>query len=384
MSKIKKIIFLSVGRSDYLRQLPIISFLKKTKNINLRILITGSHSSKLYGETIKEIKKNKISYENCCPKKYYISGQKISKNINNCVSKIDYSFKKNHPDILVLFGDRYEVLAGAIAAFGKKILIVHVHGGSVTQGSFDDQIRHAITKISHIHLTPIKEYADRIHQMGEEKWRIKIVGSPGLDYIKKYSIKLRNKVIKTFLSRDEKNFALICFHPETNNLESLKKQLEVIGGVINCIKFKIVITYPNSDPGSKEIINYFKKIKKNNPKKVILIKNAGLDYYYLMKKCQFILGNSSSGIVEAASFGKSVINLGVRQTGKLMPNNVLNCTFNKNLINKAINKITDKYYKKKLNFKNPYGNGHSGKIIGRYLSKLKIKQKLFQKKFISK
>jgi len=350
----------------------------------LKVIITGSHSSKIYGETIKDIQKNKIPYENCCPKKYYLSGEEISKNIKNCVSRIESSFIKKCPDILVLFGDRYEVLAGLIAAFGKKILLVHVHGGSVTQGSFDDQVRHAITKMSHIHLTPIKEYADRIHQMGEEKYRIKIVGSPGLDYIKKYSSNLRSKLIKNFLSKKEKKFVLVCFHSETNNLKGLKKQLKILGETINNIRHKIIITYPNSDPGSKDIINYFKKITKENQKKILLIQSADLDYYYLMKKCEYILGNSSSGIVEAASFGKSVINLGSRQNGKLIPSNVINCKFNNYLINKAITKIENENYKKKINRINPYGNGNSGKIIGNYLSKLKIKEKFFQKKFITK
>lgn len=382
MNKIKKITFITVGRSDYLRQLPIIDFLKKKQNINLRVLITGSHSSKLYGETVKYIKKSGVNFENCCPKKYFISSDGISKNLYNCISKINFSLKKNLPDILVLFGDRYEVLAGAMAAFGKNIVIVHVHGGSVTQGSFDDQIRHAITKIAHLHLTSIKEYRNRIHQLGEEKWRIKIVGSPGLDYIKDYSKKLRSKEIKNFLKNNERKFVLVCFHPETNNLKDLNFQLKILKKVINKINFKIVITYPNSDPGSKEIIDFFKKITKNNEKKILLIKNADLDYYYLMKNCKFILGNSSSGIVEAASFQKTVINLGLRQSGKLMPKNVLNSKFNKKSIYKTIEKVLKRNNQRSI--KNPYGNGRSGKIIGKYLINLKIHQKLFQKKFISK
>lgn len=107
--------------------------------------------------------------------------------------------KKDCPDILILFGDRYEVLAGALAAFGKKILIVHIHGGSVTLGSFDDQIRHSLTKLSHIHLTSIEEYGKRLRQLGEEKWRIKIVGAPGIDYIKKNCESIKIKAIKNFL-----------------------------------------------------------------------------------------------------------------------------------------------------------------------------------------
>ena len=158
----KKIYFITVGRSDFLRQLPIIEYLKKKNNIYLKILITGSHSHKLYGKTLNDIKKNSIYWKNCCPNKYLLKEKDISSNLNNCIKKIDKVLKKDCPDILILFGDRYEVLAGALAAFGKKILIVHIHGGSVTLGSFDDQIRHSLTKLSHIHITALKEYAKRM------------------------------------------------------------------------------------------------------------------------------------------------------------------------------------------------------------------------------
>ena len=124
MKKTKKIFFVTVGRSDYLRQLPIINYLKNKNNIYLKILITGSHSYKLYGETINHIKKNNVSWENCCPKKYSLKTKDISLNLNECLARIDKTIKKDCPDILVLFGDRYEVLAGALAAFGKKILII--------------------------------------------------------------------------------------------------------------------------------------------------------------------------------------------------------------------------------------------------------------------
>ena len=234
-------------------------------------------------------------------KKYSLKTKDISSNLKECLGRIDKTIKKDCPDILVLFGDRYEYLAGALAAFGKKILIVHIHGGSVTLGAFDDQVRHSLTKLSHIHLTSIKHYADRIHQMGEEKWRIKVVGAPGIDYLKKFSKDLKDKFLKKFILANNEKFVLICFHPETTNLENLRKQLNEIKVVLNKIKEKIIITYPNSDPGSKEIINFFKKIV-SKKKNMIFVKNLNFNYYFLLRNCDYILGNSSSGIVEAATF----------------------------------------------------------------------------------
>lgn len=376
----KKIFFLTTGRSDYHRQLPIINYLSRSSEIKLKILITGSHSTQLFGKTADEIKKSKVSWSNCCPKKYSTKEENISSNISSCQYLIDKSFKKDCPDILILFGDRYEVFAGALAAFGKKILIVHIHGGSVTLGSFDDQIRHSLTKLSHIHLTSIEEYGKRLRQLGEEKWRIKIVGAPGIDYIKKNCESIKIDAIKNFLLK--KKFILVCLHSETTNLKDLPKQLKEVEKVLKKIKYKIIITFPNADPGSDKIINFFKKLTFKNKDKMIFVKNLGTDYYYLLKRCEFILGNSSSGIVEAASFLRPALNLGIRQKGKLMPKNVINCKFKTKLILNAISKI--KKMKLSKNYKNPYGDGKSGIRIANILKKIKIKNYHFQKKFIDK
>ena len=146
---------------------------------------------------------------------------------------------------------------------------------------------------------------------------------------------------------------------------------------------KIIITYPNSDPGSEKIINFFNKLVFKNKKNMILVKNINEDYYFLLKNCKFVLGNSSSGIVEAATFFKPVINLGNRQKGKIIPKNVINCEFNKKKILYAIKKICNKQFSKKIKkYKNPYGDGNSGKRIAKLLLKLKINENYFQKRFI--
>ena len=219
LEKRKKLFFVTVGRSDFLRQLSIIKELL-IGGLDIKIIVTGSHSKKIFGNTINEIKKKKIRYYNCCPKKYLIGSKNLSKNIKNCIKKIDFILNKDCPNILVLFGDRYEVLAAAIAAFGKDILIVHVHGGSVTFGSFDDQIRHSITKLSHLHLTSHDNYVKRIRQLGEEKWRIKKVGAPGLDVIKKFSKKLNNNLLKKFVNDNKIYF--VMFASRNNKLKKIK------------------------------------------------------------------------------------------------------------------------------------------------------------------
>lgn len=381
MKKNKKIYILSVGRSDFLRQLSIIDNLKKEKKINYKLLISGSHSLNDFGKTINDIKKKKIIYSNCCPKKYYLKSNDISKNIVNCTNKINLIVNKEKPDIFIIFGDRYEMISGALACFGKKILIIHIHGGSITKGSFDDIIRHALTKLSHFHLTAIPQYAQRIKQMGEENFRVKVVGAPGLDYIYKLSRSLSDKKIKFFIKN---KFILLCYHPETNYLNNLNRQIECLTDVVKKLDINFVITYPNSDPGSSIIIKKFKKLQNQFSNKILFLENTGDNFYFLLKKCEIFIGNSSSGIVEAASFNKLVLNIGVRQEGKLMPKNVICCKFNTKII---INLIKKNLIKKNLiikKFKNPYGDGTAGKRIVKFLKKINLKdERNYNKNFIT-
>ena len=375
----KKIFFLTVGRSDFLRQKSILDGLKKKKNIETRLLVSGSHDLNEFGNTIKDIKSSKIKYYDCSIKNYSLKRSEITRNINNITQKIDILIKKKKPDIFVIFGDRYEMLGGALACFGKKILLVHIHGGSITKGSFDDTIRHSLTKLSHFHYTAIDEYAKRIKQMGEEKFRVKTVGAPGLDYIKKYSKQINNDKIKFFTKN---KYILICFHSETNNLRGLDMQLECLSKVIEKINFNFVITYPNTDPGCTKIIKKFRKLKNKFPDKILLIKNAGLNFYHLLKHSTILLGNSSSGVVESPSFNIPTINLGERQKGKLLPKNVVNSDFNFSKLIKLINLYLKKKKVKKI--KNPYGDGKSGLKIVKLLNNLNLSnERNYNKGFIS-
>tara|TARA_B110000003_G_scaffold273722_1_gene312067 strand:+ start:1395 stop:2540 length:1146 start_codon:yes stop_codon:yes gene_type:complete len=379
MKRNKKIFFLTVGRSDFFRQKSIFDNINKKKNIDTKLIISGSHKLGEFGKTIRDIKLSKIKYYDCSIKNYSFNKSEIVSNLNKITKKIDDLIKKKKPDIFVIFGDRYEMLGGALACFGKKILLVHIHGGSITKGSFDDVIRHSLTKLSHFHYTPINEYAKRIRQMGEENFRIKVVGAPGLDNIIEYSNKIDDDLIKSFI---KKKYILVCFHSETNNLKSLEKQLNCISQIIKKININFVITYPNTDPGCLKIIKCFKNLKKNYPKKILLIKNAGSNFYHLLKKSEILIGNSSSGIVESPTFNKSTINIGDRQKGKLIPKNVINSNFNFTKLSKLIS-----YYLKKKNskkIKNPYGDGKSGKKIVKLLNQIQLsKEKNYIKGFVT-
>ena len=370
----KKIFFLSVGRSDFSRYLPIIDELNKHKNTNTTLIVTGAHFDSKFGNTFDEIKKNKVNIKKIVSKKNYnntdISIQNIITDISILLSKY---LAANKPDMLVLSGDRYEMLAGSISSLGMGIPIIHIHGGAVTEGAIDELVRHAITKMSHFHYVIHDIYKKRLMQLGEEKWRIKNYGAPGLDYISKFS----DQDIKTYEEENRikmpEKFCLACYHPVTLELIDLKKQIKTFLNSLRRIKCSIIFTYPNADPGTIEIIKELEKFKKNREDKVFIIKNAGSNIYnYLMSKALFMVGNSSSGIVEAASFKLPVINIGTRQKGKIHPINVINVKTDINSIIRGIKKSQTLTFNKKIRqMTNPYGNGRAGRNIAKSLLELK-------------
>ena len=179
----KKIYFLSVSRSDFDRYFSIIESLNKiNKSIN-KVLVSGSHYSKDFGFTYREVKKSGFSYIKAIDKKYITNKDNYIKNILSIINSLSKIFKKDKPDLLVVLGDKYEMISGPLACLDKNIPVVHIHGGAITEGAIDDNIRHSITKLSHFHIVSHKKYLERVIQLGEEKWRVKNFGAPGLDIL---------------------------------------------------------------------------------------------------------------------------------------------------------------------------------------------------------
>lgn len=379
----KTVYFLTVSRSDFLRYLSIFEALDKYKNINKSFLVSGSHYSKTFGLTYKDIKNSKYNSIKAINNKY-IEGKNsnFSLNISSIMNSLSRIFSKKKPDFLVILGDRYEMISGSLVALEKQIPVIHIHGGAVTFGAIDDMIRHSITKLSHIHLVSHEIYRNRIIQLGEEKWRIKNVGAPGLDHLKNNNILDKKILSKKININPDLPYILVCIHPETQNLKEIELQINNLIKVLKQLDMKQIITYPNSDPGSDIIIKNLKNYCKNN-NKTILIKNAGSEIYYaLLKNTELLLGNSSSGIVEAPSFKIPVINLGIRQQGKIMSKNIINSSFKIKEIKISISKARSINFKKSLrNIKNPYGDGRAGIKIAKIINSLNKTDKLMQKKF---
>lgn len=380
----KKIFFLSVSRSDFDRYYSIISSLNKINKSENTILISGSHYSKKFGNTYKVIVKSGFNFIKAIDKEYITNTEKYSSNIVNITSKLIKIFTKNKPDLLVILGDRYEMISGALASLDKNIPIVHIHGGAVTYGAIDDNIRHALTKLSNFHIVSHFSYLKRILQMGEEKWRVKNLGAPGLDNLKEKTKKIIDTKIFHKYNLKKNKYILVCLNPETRALKVIKNNTqELIKFLRNRSETKI-FTYPNSDPGCEIIISELQKLVKSNSNSYLIKNFENDDFYSILSHSKFLIGNSSVGIVEAATLKKPVINLGERQNGKIHPINVITAKYTVKSMTKCLKVIESKNYLSKIKkIKNPYGDGKSGIKIAKQLLKIKLNTDLIKKRFIN-
>ena len=378
----KKICFITTSRADYGTLEELLIEISKNRNVILQLIVTGSHSSKIFGST-NEIKNKK---------KYFV--KKIKINSNNINSKsVAYSFSEttkkitsvlsfSKPDVFVVFGDRYEMLAAAVSAYILRIPIVHIAGGEKTSGSIDEGFRHAITKLSALHFPISDNYKRRLLQLGENPSTVFNYGSLNLTKIKKNTYLSKQELEKKLKFKFLKKNLLLTYHPDTINYKKCLKNLIVVLNSLKSFKnTKVIITSPNADSKGVVMINYIKKfIKKNKSNNFIFFKSLGSQIYLsLLKIVDGAIGNSSSGISEVPFFKIGTVNIGDRQQGRLLTPSIINCTVSKIKIINSINMLFDYKFKKKIdkNYK-IYGDGNSAKKIAKKILKFKFKK--FEKK----
>ena len=374
--KSKKICVVTGSRAEYGLLRNLILNLKAEKSFNLKLIVTGTHLSKKYGYTIKEIKKDKISNK----KKIDLDIKKdssigIAGSISIGLKSFVKTYKKTKPELVLLLGDRFEVLTAALAATLCKVPVAHIHGGELTEGSLDDVFRHSISKMSHLHFAATQTYRKRIIQLGENPKNVYCVGGLGVDSIKKQKLLSKKKIEKILNLNFFKKNILITLHPETINYKLNKQYIkELLKSLQKLENTTLIFSMPNHDIDSSIIekeINKFVK-KKNN---AYFFKSLGQkNYYSCCNIVDLMVGNSSSGILEMPSFKKFSVNIGNRQKGRIKAKSVISCSFDNYKISKAINYCLKENNQKKLkNIKNPYGSGGASKKIISILKKEKIK-----------
>ena len=379
----------SGNRAEYGLLSPIIKNLNKSKKIKVFFIVSGSHVEKKFGETINEIKKDKIKIYQII--KLFNSNRSkdqidyTPKNISEIIEKYSTCLKKIKPDYNLVYADRFESFGATIASSQMNIPTIHIEGGDKTEGgTLDDSVRHAMTKISHIHITTNDNAKKRIIKLGEEKWRVKNFGYSAMDYVKSKNYAKKNEIENKLNIKITKPIVLFTQHPIPMENEDIKNNFEKIFSSIkrlSKLNIQIIITYPNSDYGGKKIIKKINKLK--SIKNIKIVRSLGRYLYHgilaLNKKCVKVIcaGNSSSGIKETAIFKCPVVNIGPRQNGRFRSSNVFDAKYDEKQIYETIFKCIydERIYKKCLKTKNLYGGGNTGKLIKKFIENINLSKK---------
>lgn len=382
--KKKNICFVTSTRADYGL---FSNLLKNAKKIfDVKIIVTGTHLSKHHGLTINEIKKDGFDIFKSISILKEDSDQEFDmcESISKTINKFNQIFEKNNFDLIVILGDRYEIFSVATAARVRRIPIAHIHGGEVTSNALDESFRHSITLMSQIHFVAAKKYYNRVMQLGKNPKNIYLVGSLGVSNIKSFKLYKKVELEKNLnINFANYNFFLI-YHPETleknYGFEGFKNLCRVLEEFRNANIFTI---FSNSDTG---YLKFNKKLLSLSKKKNIF-NFKSLDhqsYLSLVKHCDLIIGNSSSGIIEAPSLKVPTVNIGKRQHGRLRSNSIIDCDYKyvniKQSISKAI-KLKKKLKTKLIKNTNPYDHGNAIKKIIKIMNSKKTYENLNIKKF---
>tara|TARA_B100002019_G_scaffold293510_1_gene321757 strand:- start:2397 stop:3557 length:1161 start_codon:yes stop_codon:yes gene_type:complete len=360
MHKIRNICVVTGTRAEYGLLYWLMKLIKKNKNYNLQLVVTGAHLSKKHGNTYKQIINDGFKIDQKIKILNSDNPKGIAESTGLALKLFGKCYSKLKPDLLILLGDRYELMAAAYAALIINIPITHIHGGEVTRGAIDEATRHSITKMSHLHLTAAQKYRKRVIQLGEHPSRVHVVGGMGIESIKRLRLYSKTQLQKKLKIRLGKKNLIVTFHPVTLENKSYLDQINVLISALEHFEdIKLIFTQTNADTHGNKIGNIIEKYVERTSQKNLLIKSMGQKLFLsTLKHVDGIIGNSSSGLLEAPSFKIGTINIGDRQTGRIKAKSVIDCANNRVQIIKAINRLYSKRFQKSLvKTVNPYDKG---------------------------
>lgn len=352
----------TAARSDYGLLVPLITALFADPDFDLTLYATGMHFSARHGETINEIRS-----EPWCSAVVEIpsapdddSSEAAARALAVGIEGFARTYANRRPDLIVVMGDRLDAMAGVIAALPFDFPIAHISGGELSQGVVDDRIRHAITKMSHIHFTAHPDFARRVIQLGETPDRVVIAGEPGLDAVIDMAVEDKEAVFAAYDLNSDQPVTLFTFHPVGPDADTNRNAIAVILKAAEQIETQIVFTFPNADPGSSPIIEAIEAYCSRHDGCSAWPSLGRYRYLNLANQADCMVGNSSSGLVEAASFKLPVVNIGDRQAGRIVPDNVLTAPLDAKAIELAWQKALSPAFRDGLaGLQNPYGDGHA-------------------------
>jgi UDP-N-acetylglucosamine 2-epimerase (non-hydrolysing)/GDP/UDP-N,N'-diacetylbacillosamine 2-epimerase (hydrolysing) len=369
------------SRADYSHLYWPLRDLLQTESVELRIVALGPHLSPEFGHTSQEIEKDGFDIHarvECLLSSDSDVG--MAKTIGVAVLGLADLFGRMRPDLLLLIADRYEMLAPASVALALRIPIAHIEGGEISEGAIDDAVRNALTKMSHIHFTYTQAARQRVIAMGEEEWRVHRAGAPSLDHLRRRTLLTREQLeAKLHLDLSTPPL-LIAYHPVTL-VQNTLQETDALFAALEALPDDILFCYPNADAGSRALIDRSKAFLAARGRGAIFTNLDAVTYWSLLRHAKMLIGNSSSGIMETASFQLPTVNVGVRQEGRERARNVLDAAADKSAILKTIEFARTAEFRASLaGMTNPYGDGHASEKIVQVLTNVPLTPELLVKR----
>ena len=373
----KKICIITGSRAEYGLLSRVMRLIQEEPDMQLQIIATNMHLSVEYGETYKEIEADGFVIDRKIPiLSSSDTANATAKSVGTGMIGFADAYEELQPDMIMVLGDRYEILAAVSAALFYKIPVIHIHGGEITEGAYDDAIRHAVTKMAHVHFTSTEAYRRRVIQMGENPDSVFYVGALGCDNIRNVPLMSKAELEKSLNFALDRNTILVTFHPvtmETNTAESQLKEL--LSAIDTFENLRILFTLPNSDTDGRIIIQLIKKYVAENSHKSIWFSSLGaIRYLSTLQYIGAVVGNSSSGVIEVPSFHIPTINIGDRQKGRIAAASVLHCKPERADIEEKLATIMQPGFAESfINMQNPYDKPHTAHEIVRILKEQHVK-----------
>lgn len=378
------------SRAEYGLLHPLLAALEADSRFDVGLVVTGSHLDERFGMTVREIEDDDFRID--ARVKLPLDDDSelgIARATGEAVSGVAAALAANPPDLVIILGDRYEALAAATAAALLRVPVAHLHGGELTEGAVDDSIRHAITKLSTLHFTSTDEYRHRVIQMGEDSARVFTVGALGVDNAMHTQLVAVDRLAADLGFSFEFPTALVTFHPVTLGATSGVEQVDELLAALDALpQLRVLFTLPNADAGNREIAKRIDAWVAATPIRSKAFASLGrVRYLSALAACDVVVGNSSSGIIEAPSFGKPTVDIGDRQLGRVHAESVLHCEPERAAISAAISvALTRETRDAAVSTVNPYGDGHAAErivsaIISRFGTGLSTRKHFFDISF---
>lgn len=362
----RKICVVTGTRAEYGLLYWLMKDLQSDPGLELQLIVTGMHLSPEFGLTYKEIEKEFVITRKIEMLLSSDTAVGISKSMGVAQISFAEAYEELKPDVVVVLGDRFEIFSAAAAAMISRIPIAHIHGGETTEGAFDEAIRHSITKMSHLHFVATEGYRQRVIQLGEDPEKVFNFGAPGLDSIQNLHLLSRDNLEKEIGFKLGKKNLLVTFHPVTLESNTAQEQFQQLLRALDGLNdTKMIFTKANADTDGREINAMIDEFVAARPDKTIAFASLGqLRYLSALQYIDAVVGNSSSGLIEAPSFKIGTINIGDRQKGRIKAASVIDCAPEANAISNAIQQLYSADYRQSLgDISNPYGTGGASKKI---------------------